>query len=112
MIKTMRILGVASTLALAAAPCFAAGGSLGSQHTTQTQLDPNGQNQMLSKPATGSATTSNGTYGMNNAQTGSAYSRTPTSTTSGPGTAINPGSPSGGGGVDSGSSGGSGGTGR
>lgn len=112
MTKTMRVLGMASALALAAAaPCFAAGGSLGSQNTTQSQLGNSGQNQMLAKPSNGAAQTSNSTYGMNNTQTGTTYS-TPSVSTSGPGSATNPASPSpsggGSGGSGSGSGGGSG----
>ena len=53
MTKTMRVLGLATALVTGVAGAsFAAGGSLGSQNTTQTQLNPTGQNQMLPKPAT------------------------------------------------------------
>ena len=111
MTKTLRTLALASAFAIsAAAPGFAAGGSLGSQHVTQDQLGAGGQNQMLSKPATGSAQTgTSGTYGMNTQSgtgTGSGYSN-PQVTTSGPGSATNPVSPSpSGGGGSGGASGG------
>ena len=60
------MLGLATALATGmAGASFAAGGSLGSQNTTQTQLRAGGQNQMLSKPATGSAQPGTNTYGMN-----------------------------------------------
>jgi hypothetical protein len=113
MTKTLRTLALASAFAIsAAAPGFAAGGSLGSQHVTQDQLGAGGQNQMLSKPATGSAQTgTSGTYGMNTQPgTGTGYSN-PQVTTSGPGSATNPvsPSPSGGGASDGSAGGGSGG---
>jgi len=66
MTKTLRILGLATALATGVAGAsFAAGGSLGSQNTTQSQLGAGGQNQMLPKPATGSAQPTTNTYGMN-----------------------------------------------
>lgn len=76
MTKTMRVLGLAAALATGlAGASFAAGGSLGSQKTTETQLDQNGQNQMLPKPANPGAQAVPGTstYGMNGNSTTSTY---------------------------------------
>lgn len=77
MTKTMRILGLATALVTGVVGAsFAAGGSLGSQNTTQTQLNANGQNQTLSKPANpgAQAVPSTGTYGMNGNSTTGTYS--------------------------------------
>jgi hypothetical protein len=77
MTKTMRVLGLATALVTGVAGAgFAAGGSLGSQNTTQTQLNGSGQNQMLPRPANPGAQPVPGTstYGMNGNSTTSTYS--------------------------------------
>ena len=113
MTKTMRVLGLATALVTGVAGAsFAAGGSLGGQNTTETQLNGNGQNQMLGHPANpGAMPSPNSTYGMNGGTTTGTYNRAKNSPTTpdanNPTTAT---SPSGGGG--GGSGGGAGGTGR
>jgi len=77
MTKTMRVLGLATALVTGVAGAsFAAGGSLGGQNTTETQLNSTGQNQMVSKPANPGAQAVPGstTYGMNGNSTTSTYS--------------------------------------
>jgi len=74
MTKTMRVLGLTTALVTGVAGAsFAAGGSLGSQHTTQSQLNGNGQNQMLAHPANPGTTPSTSTYGMNGGTTSGTY---------------------------------------
>lgn len=116
MTKTMRVLGLATALVTGVAGAsFAAGGSLGGQNTTETQLNGNGQNQMLGHPANpGTVPSTNSTYGMNGGTTTGTYNGATNSPSTpdanNPATAT---SPSGGGGSGGGSSGGSaGGTGR
>ena len=108
MTKTMRVLGLATTLMTGVAGAsFAAGGSLGGQHTTQSQLNATGQNQMLSKPANAGTQPVPGstTYGMNGNSTTNTYSGAVNSPTrpdaTHPSTAT---SPSGGGAGDGGGS--------
>lgn len=114
MTKTMRVLGLATALVTGVAGAsFAAGGSLGSQKTTETQLNGNGQNQMLSHPANPGAAPSTSTYGMSGGTTTGTYNgavNSPSTPDANNPTAAT--SPSGGGG--GGSSGGAsgGGTGR
>jgi hypothetical protein len=113
MTKTMRVLGLATALVTGVAGAsFAAGGTLGSQNTTETQLNANGQNPMLSHPANPGAVPSTGsTYGMNGGTTTGTYNGAVNSPTTPdanhPSTAT---APSGGGGGSSGGS--AGGTGR
>jgi hypothetical protein len=111
MTRTLRILGLATALATSVAGAsFAAGGSLDSQQTTQSQLGANGQNQMLPRPATGSAQPGTSTYGMSGTTTnqyGNAV-HTPTSPDATHPSAVSP-SGGGGGGNDTGN-GGSGGS--
>jgi hypothetical protein len=75
MTKSMRVLGLATALVTGVAGAsFAAGGSLGSQNATQTQLNATGQNQMLSKPAVPGAQAVPGTtYGMSGNSTTQTY---------------------------------------
>jgi hypothetical protein len=76
MTKTMRVLGLATALVTGVAGAsFAAGGSLGGQNSTQTQLNATGQNQMLPKPATPGAQAVPGTstYGMSGPSTSGTY---------------------------------------
>ena len=74
MTSTVRVLGLATALATGiAGASLAAGGSLGSQNTTETQLGAGGQNQMLSRPATGSAQPGTSTYGMSGGSTTNQY---------------------------------------
>jgi hypothetical protein len=78
MTKTMRVLGLATALVTGVAGAsFAAGGSLGGQNSTQTQLNATGQNQMLPKPANPGAQTVPGsgssTYGMSGNSTTRTY---------------------------------------
>jgi hypothetical protein len=109
MTKTMRVLGLATALVTGiAGASFAAGGSLGSQKTTETQLNQSGQNQMVPKPANPGAQAVPGTstYGMSNGNsTTSTYSGAVNSPTTPdakhPSTAT---SPTGGGGGNGGSS--------
>ncbi len=102
MTKTMRVLGLATALVTGiAGASFAAGGSLGSQNTTETQLNRTGHDQMVPKPANrgAQAVPGTGTYGMNGNSTTSTYSGAVNSPTTpdakNPSTAT---SPSGGGG--------------
>lgn len=77
MTKTMRVLGLATVLATGfAGASLAAGGSLGSQTTTETQLNQSGKNQMVPKPANPGAQAVPGTstYGMSGNSTTSTYS--------------------------------------
>jgi hypothetical protein len=76
MTKMMRVLGLATALVTGVAGAsFAAGGALGSQNTTQTQLGAGGQNQMLAHPANPGAQAAPGTstYGMNGGTTTGTY---------------------------------------
>ncbi|HTI79347.1 MAG TPA: hypothetical protein VL614_02730 [Acetobacteraceae bacterium] len=114
MTKTMRVLGLATALVTGVAGAsFAAGGSLGSQNTTETQLNGNGQNQMLGRPANpGAAPTTGSTYGMSGGTTTGTYNgavNSPTTPDASHSTTAT--SPSGGGAGGS-SGGGAGGTGR
>lgn len=111
MTKTMRVLGLATALATGiAGASFAAGGSLGSQNTTETQLNQTGQNPMVAKPANPGARAAPGTstYGMNGNSTTSTYSgavNSPTTTdASHPSTATAPSGDGAGGGTGSGGS--------
>ena len=117
MTKTMRVLGLATALVTGVAGAsFAAGGSLGGQNTTESQMNAGGQNQMLSKPVNPGAQAVPGTstYGMRGNSTTGTYSGAVNSPTTpdanNPSTAT---TPSGGGaGADSGNGGGSGGSGH
>ncbi len=113
MTKTMRVLGLATALVTGVAGAsFAAGGSLGSQKTTETQLNGNGQNQMLGHPASPGAAPSTSTYGMSGGTTTGTYNgamNSPTTPDANSSTTAT--SPSGGG-PGGGSGGGAGGTGR
>lgn len=101
--KTLQVLGMASFLVTGiAAASFAAGGSLGGQNSTETQLGNGGRNQMLPKPATPGAQPTT-TYGMNSSSAAQPnVPATPDATTRSGST------PSGGGGSDSGSGAGGG----
>lgn len=117
MTKTMRVLGLATALVTGVAGAsFAAGGSLGSQNTTETQLNSNGQSQMLGHPANPGAAPSTSTYGMSGGTTTGTYNRAVNSPTTpdanNPTTATSPSGGGSGGGGAAGGSGGAGGTGR
>lgn len=118
MTKTMRVLGLATALVTGVAGAsFAAGGSLGSQKTTETQLNGNGQNQMVGHPASPGAAPSTSTYGMSGGSGGTTtgtYNRAMNSpTTPDANNSTTATSPSGGGaGGSAGGGGGAGGTGR
>ena len=104
MTKTMRVLGLATALVTGiAGASFAAGGSLGSQKTTETQLNQTGQTQMVPKPANPGAQAVPGTsaYGMNGNSTTKTYNGAVNSPTTPdakhPSTATSPGGGEGGG---------------
>jgi hypothetical protein len=112
MTKTMRVLGLATALVTGVAGAsFAAGGSLGGQNTTQTQLNATGQNQMLPKPANPGAQAVPGTstYGMSGNSTtqtyGGAVNSPSTPDAANPSTATTPSGGGSGGDSGSGSSG-------
>jgi hypothetical protein len=107
MTKTMRVLGLATALVTGVAgTTFAAGGSLGSQNTTQEQLGAGGQNQMLAQPANPGAQAVPGATVMNGGTTTQTYNGAVNSPTTpdanNPTTAT---SPSGGGGGSGGGAG-------
>ena len=116
--KTMKVLGLATALATGVAGAsFAAGGSLGSQNTTQTQLGAGGQNQMVAHPANPGAKPAPGTstYGMSGGTTTGSYKgavNSPTTPDANNNTTATSPSGGGGGGGAGGSGGAGGGTGR
>lgn len=77
MARTIPVLGLAAALLTGVAGgSFAAGGSLGSQNTTQTEVGAGGQNPMLARPANPGAQPVPGasSLGMNGHSTTSTYS--------------------------------------